>query len=99
MTGRGGGDAMDSFVRLQPAVTISGLLPLVVVVLCIVLAWWCLQEFRFDLFLKRPKSAQGKLLQVLLAVVFGYAIAKFFLDYLQWSVAWSSFIHGFSRPE
>lgn len=62
-----------------------GFIPLLLTVLCILLAWWCLQEFRFDLFLKRPLSPQGKLLRVLIAVVLGYQFAKFILDYLEWS--------------
>ena len=69
---------------------LSGLFPLVVVVLSILLAWWCLQEFRFDLFLKRPRSTQGKLLQIMIAVIIGYEFAKFIIDYFQWSFTWSS---------
>lgn len=63
----------------------TSLASITVVLLCIALSWWALQQFRFDLFLKQPKSAPAKLLQVFLSIALGYEIARFVLDYFQWS--------------
>lgn len=54
--------------------------------LCIALSWWALQEFRFDVLLKHPKSPQAKLLQILLAIALGHLVAGFFMQYLGLSV-------------
>lgn len=58
---------------------------IVIVIICIGLAWWGLQQFRFDLFLRNPKSAQSKVLQILLAIALGYEAARFLIDYFNWS--------------
>ncbi|WP_059104127.1 DUF1146 family protein [Shouchella shacheensis] len=65
-----GGFGQDAFVHI------------VVNVSCIGIAWWALQAFRFDLFVKNPKSRQAVLLKVLVTLALGYMIASFFLDYL-----------------
>lgn len=72
-------DAMDYSLGM------TGLVSIVVVLLCMGLSWWALQQFRFDLFLKQPKSAPAKMLQVLLSVALGYQIARFVLDYFHWT--------------
>lgn len=54
--------------------------------LFIVLSWWALQEFRIDLFLKRPRSTPAKLLQILLSIALGQLVASFFMQYLNLSV-------------
>ncbi|WP_232697882.1 DUF1146 family protein [Brevibacillus daliensis] len=51
-------------------------------IVCIGISWWALQSFRFDLFVKNPKGAQAKLLQILLAIVIGHGVSTFFFDYL-----------------
>lgn len=63
----------------------TGLVSITVVLLCIGLSWWALQQFRFDLFVKQPRSAPAKMLQVLLSIALGYQIARFVLDYYNWS--------------
>jgi uncharacterized integral membrane protein (TIGR02327 family) len=65
---------------------IYGFVSIILTVLFIALSWWGLQAIRFDLFLKKPDSAQAKLLQILLSLVIGYEVARFFLDYLGWSL-------------
>lgn len=54
---------------------------LIVILACILLAWWALQAFRFDVFVKDPKSLKARVLQLLVAVVIGYNVARFLLDY------------------
>ncbi|MCJ8012789.1 DUF1146 family protein [Paenibacillus sp. KQZ6P-2] len=64
---------------------VSGLISIIVSLICIGLSWWSLQNLKLDLFIRHPKSAQGKLLQLLLAIVLGHFVSKFLLDYLTWS--------------
>ncbi|KIL40627.1 membrane protein [Gordoniibacillus kamchatkensis] len=63
-----------------------GLINIFVYLLFIALSWWALQQFRFDVLLRQPKSAQGKMLQIFLSIALGYELARFFLDYLQYSL-------------
>ena len=64
----------------------SALLTILLSLVCIALSWWALQSFRFDLFVRNPDSAQSKLLQILLSVVLGHGVARFFMDYLGSSI-------------
>ncbi len=52
---------------------------------CIAVVWWLLQSVRFDLFMKNPSAFQIRGLQVVLSIVLGYALGKFFMDYAYWS--------------
>ncbi len=61
---------------------VTGLLTILVSIVCIGLSWWALQAFRFDLFVKKADSAQAKLLQILLSIFIGAGVARFFMDYL-----------------
>lgn len=63
----------------------QALLNMVLTLVSIVVCWWALQCVKFDLFLRQADGAQAKLLQLLLAIFLGYTIARFFIDYLQWS--------------
>lgn len=75
-------DLMDAAAR---SAGVSGILNIVMVIVCIWASWWALQGFRFDVFLKQPKSPQAKLLTILVSVVLGYNVAKFMMDYFVWS--------------
>ncbi|MBB3130857.1 putative integral membrane protein (TIGR02327 family) [Paenibacillus rhizosphaerae] len=78
---------MDSDVsqNISSTIGVSGLMSIVVSLFCIGLSWWALQNLKLDLFIRHPKGAQGKLLQLLLAVVLGHFVAKFLIDYIGWS--------------
>ncbi|ACX68109.1 MULTISPECIES: DUF1146 family protein [Bacillales] len=67
------------------AVGVSGLISIVVSLVCIALAWWALQQVKLDLVVRHPKGPQGKLLHLLLAVVLGRFVAEFLIDYITWS--------------
>lgn len=54
---------------------------LIVLLACILLAWWALTAFRLDAFLREPKSLRARMLQLIIAVVIGYNLAKFLMDY------------------
>lgn len=63
----------------------SSMISMIVSLLCVVLSWWALQNLKLDLVIRYPKSPQGRLLHLLLAIVLGHFVAGFFLDYLNWS--------------
>lgn len=69
---------------------IYGFVSIIVTIVFIGLAWWSLQSLRFEKIVKKPNSAKAKLLQILLSVVVGYEISRFFLDYLGWSLAFGN---------
>lgn len=77
---------MESPSNLYYSVGVMGLIYLIVVLACIVLSWWALQVFRFDVLCRDPKGIQTKLLQILLSIAIGYQVAKFIMDYVQWSL-------------
>ncbi|HJV45989.1 MAG TPA: DUF1146 family protein [Bacillota bacterium] len=64
----------------------NGLINILLSLVFITLSWWALQAFRFDLFVKDHKGAKSKVLQILAAVALGHSVAKFFMDYLGWSL-------------
>lgn len=70
---------------LSRAAGSSSLVSMIVSLLCVVLSWWALQNLKLDLFIRYPKSPQGRLLHLLIAIVLGHFVAGFFLDYLSWS--------------
>lgn len=67
------------------AVGANGLLSIFISLLCIGLSFWALQNLKLDLLIRHPKSAAGKLLQLLLAIVLGHFVSAFLLDYIRWT--------------
>lgn len=70
---------LDSITR---AASYMSVVHIALYLICIAISWWALQELRFDLFLKRPKSTAAKVLQILSAVALGHLVASFLLHYL-----------------
>lgn len=64
----------------------TGLINILLSLVFITLSWWAVQSFRLDLFVKDYKSPQAKVLQILVSVALGHSVAKFFMDYLGWSL-------------
>jgi uncharacterized integral membrane protein (TIGR02327 family) len=64
----------------------TGIFSIILTVICIWIAWWALQGFRFDIFMRRPGGPQAKVLQILISVIIGYLVASFIIDYLEWSL-------------
>ncbi len=64
----------------------TGVFNIVITVLCIWTAWWALQGFRFDVFMRNPKGRQAKVLLIMISIIIGYMVASFIIDYLQWSL-------------
>ncbi len=83
---------MDSISAAARMEGMSGILYIVICVICIWAAWWALQSFRFDVFLRNPKSPQARLLTVLVSIIIGYLTARFIIDYLSWSLMIKSLV-------
>jgi len=71
--------------QMAAQVGIDGLLSIVVALLSITFAWYVIQGLKLDFIVKHPRGPQAKMLQVLLAIVLGHGLARFVLDYLDWT--------------
>lgn len=67
------------------AIGLTALLNMLLTIVLILVSWWALQAFKFDLFLNRPGGAQAKLLHILLSVLIGHTVSNFFIRYMDWS--------------
>lgn len=77
---------MDAALNQVSSITaVSALTAIVVCLICIVLAFWALQNLKLDLFIRHPNAPQGKLLQLLLAIVLGKFVADFVIEYLSYT--------------
>lgn len=63
----------------------QALFNMVLTLLLIAISWWALQCVKMDLFVRDMNGNQAKLLQVLLSILIGYTVARFFIDYIQWT--------------
>ena len=72
---------MNPVESVSTSVGVGGLTGIMVSLVCIAISWWALQNLKLDLIIRNPKGPQGKLLQLLLAVVLGRFVAAFVLDY------------------
>jgi len=77
---------MTDLNLLGQSASLMAIANIAIYLLCIAVAWWALQEFRFDVLLKRPKSAPAKMLQILLSIALGHLVAGFFIQYLGFSL-------------
>ena len=51
-------------------------------ILFLVVTWWALQAFKFDLFVKNINSARAKTLMILMTIAISHLVSSFFLEYL-----------------
>lgn len=77
---------MDNWGSAGFSMGLSAVASIVLMLICIGLSWWGLQQVRWDLFLKNPKSAPGILLLIFLSISLGYTVASFVSAYFGWSV-------------
>ncbi|MFB6364612.1 DUF1146 family protein [Paenibacillus elgii] len=80
---------MEYLDQMSASMGLKGMINIVVVLVFIGVSWWALQELKLEMMLRRPKSAQAKMLQILLSIALGYQIARFVIDYLEWSTWFS----------
>ncbi|MEW9702326.1 DUF1146 family protein [Paenibacillus sp. SI8] len=79
----------DKWNEAASYASLMNMVDIAVYIMCIGLAWWALQSFRFDVLLKKPKGAQAIMLQILLSIALGHLVASFFIQYLGFSMSFS----------
>lgn len=70
---------------MNDIIGITGLFNIIVTLLSIGLTWWCIQIVNFDVLLKNARGGHAKVFQIIISIVIGYTLAKFVIDYYQWS--------------
>ncbi|MCZ8523342.1 MULTISPECIES: DUF1146 family protein [Paenibacillus] len=80
---------MDYVDQMNSSMGLKGLINIAVVLVFIGVSWWALQEVKLEAILKRPRSGAAKTLQVFLSIAVGYQVARFVIDYLDWSTWFS----------
>lgn len=70
----------------------QGLFSIVVVILSILFVWMLLAEVAWDKLLKNQNSPKSRMLQIVIAVVLGYQLSSFLLQYLGFSTMLQDFV-------
>jgi uncharacterized integral membrane protein (TIGR02327 family) len=52
----------------------------------LILTWWAMQNIKWEVFVRFPKSARTKVLMIFIAIAVSWLVAKFFIDYVTWSL-------------
>jgi uncharacterized integral membrane protein (TIGR02327 family) len=81
--------AMDYVQQMNASMGMNGMLNIFITLICIGCSWWAIQELQLEKILKRSRSVQSKLLQILLSIALGYQVARFIVDYFHWSTWFS----------
>ncbi|MFC7371504.1 DUF1146 family protein [Fictibacillus iocasae] len=63
----------------------SALLHIIVNILFLIIAWWAMQSFHIDKFIRKGKVMQARVLFILLTVALASLASDFFLQYLNYS--------------
>jgi len=68
----------------------DGLFAILVTLGFIAVAWMLLQELKWEKAFRDPRSPRVRLLQLCAAILIGHGLARFMLDYWQWtgSIRW-----------
>jgi uncharacterized integral membrane protein (TIGR02327 family) len=72
---------MDGATQLS----VTGLVNILLSLICIVFVWWILQGVRLEAVMRQGRTAQARALMILLSIVLGHLLARFLIDYLDWS--------------
>ncbi|URN96061.1 MAG: DUF1146 domain-containing protein [Candidatus Pristimantibacillus lignocellulolyticus] len=71
---------------------VEGLFSITLIVLSIIFVWILLSEVRWDKILKKHTSIKSRMLQVVIAIVIGYLLGSFILQYWGYSTMLQQFI-------
>ncbi|RKD76094.1 putative integral membrane protein (TIGR02327 family) [Sinobaca qinghaiensis] len=63
----------------------EAVLHILVNIFFLIVVWWSLQAFRFDVFLRNPEGLKAKLLYLFVTIAISYLVSSFFMEYLQGS--------------
>lgn len=80
--GTGVGETGASF---QFTLGLTGMMYIIVALVCITLAWMGLQQLRLEVFLKNPKGPYAKVLLIFASIALGYEVASFLIAYVEWT--------------
>lgn len=75
----------DIWTQVTSSVGWGGAVHMMITLSCIALAWWALQNVKFEMFIRHPQSPQGKMVHLILAILAGRTIAQFFVNYWGWA--------------
>ncbi|MFC7391852.1 DUF1146 family protein [Scopulibacillus cellulosilyticus] len=64
----------------------QSVLYLIIHLIALIVTWWAIQCLKLDLFVHNPKGPKAKVLLIFITIAISYLVAKFFLDYLNWSL-------------
>lgn len=73
------------------SLAVEGVINIFLSLVFIGLSFWALQSFRLELFLKNPRGAQAKVLQIFLAIAIGHLVSSFLTSYFGWTVLLKQF--------
>lgn len=71
---------------------VSAVVNIIISVLSIVFCYRVLLSVRIEQLLKVKNLAQGRILHMVLSIVLGHNVARFLIEYLQWSALLSHFV-------
>lgn len=71
---------------------VQGIFSIVVVILCILFVWMLLSEVAWDKFFKNVNHPKSRMLQIVIAIVLGYQLSNFFLQYWDFSTMLQDFV-------
>lgn len=59
---------------------------LIIHIVTLIITWWAMQNIKWEAFTRHPKSSRTKILMIFIAIAISYLVAKFFIDYVTWSL-------------
>ncbi|WP_078593532.1 DUF1146 family protein [Evansella clarkii] len=59
---------------------------IIVNLMVLVVVWWAIQSFKFDLFFKNPEGPKTKAFMILITIALTHLVSSFLLNYLNWSM-------------
>lgn len=70
----------------------QGIFSIMVVILCILFVWMLLSVVAWDKILKNVNHPKSRMLQIVIAIVLGYQLSNFFLQYWGFSTMLQDFV-------
>lgn len=71
---------------------VQGIFSIAVIILSVIFVWVLLSEVRWDKIVKDVRSPKARMLQVIIAIVIGYLLGSFFLQYWGYSTMLQQFV-------
>src|SRR5699024_7613000 len=77
---------LHMFTNIGTGFGVQALMYLLTNLFFIVVTWWALQAFLFDVFLKDPSGPRAKIFMLLVTIAVGSIVGTFFFQYVIWSL-------------